>query len=178
MGSIASLGIAAGGLGYLIQNYRKGGRSVREDAISSADKLTQFWKEQADGYKEMMERKDAAAADKINKLSGDLGKLQGRYDERDKQYQEVVAILKDKNPETQAFMELLTNTAKASIDFMKDQREKDQQWMTTFASITTVLNDIHKMSTSNHDMLEKEGGKDLKISAVVTKQAAEPAPAV
>ena len=50
----------------------------REDAIGSADKLTQFWKEQAEGYKEMMERKEIAATDKINKLTGDLGKLQGR----------------------------------------------------------------------------------------------------
>ena len=57
MGSITALGIAAGGVGFLIQSYKKSGRAERKDITDSADTIADFWKKQAEDLKKTGKKK-------------------------------------------------------------------------------------------------------------------------
>lgn len=118
LGFVASLGIFAGGIGYLISSYRSGSKQEKSEVISSAETLTNFWKEQADGYKIMMAEKEVSWNSKFEALTRELGVLQGQLAATEQQRAQFEAILKDRNPETEEFMKNVTAAMIEIRDFM------------------------------------------------------------
>jgi hypothetical protein len=150
LGSLATLGIAAGGLGYLVSTFKKGEKVEKSDIVSSAEQLTQFWKDQADGYKTMMAEKDAKTAEQINALSREVGELKGQLISESKQKAEYLAILQNRDPDTKNFNDYVM------------QSIKNQEGINN--EIVRILKEIHTMST-------EETKRELHIEGTVTKQA-------
>lgn len=119
LGVLSAFGICAGGLGYLISSYKKGTRAENSEVVSSAENLTNFWKEQADGYKVMMAEKDASWNDRFEKMSREMGELQGQLIAEKKQTERLEAIFKDRNPETEQFMKDTTSAMSQIMKFME-----------------------------------------------------------
>lgn len=128
-GIVAGLLIGLAGvsalIGVAVSQYRKGSRDEKTDVVSSAEKLTQFWREQADGYKLMMEERDKENTEKINQLTREVGELRGQLNEKQTQYEKVEKILQGRNPEQDAFMKTMIASAELSKKFVV---ENTQNW--------------------------------------------------
>lgn len=156
LGTILSLGVLTGGIGYLVSQYKKGGKLQEEEVVSSADKLTQFWKDQADGYKEMMETKDKTNSEQINSLSTQVGELRGQLTAALNQNEELKKIFQGRSPEMEQFMKSMVQ---ANTDQMENQKK-----------MTIALDKILGTVLESNKLL-KEEAKDLEIVATVTKQS-------
>lgn len=156
IGSLGSVGLLTGGLGYLISQFREGGAKQKADVVSSADQLSSFWKEQADGYKAMAQQEKEAATikekewnTKFNELSREVGEIKGQLVEKEKQAAQYLEILQNRDPETKRFMELVIGAIDGQSVVNKE--------------IVRVLSEIHSM-------VSKDLEQDLKITSTVTKQ--------
>lgn len=143
--SIVSLGIVAAGLGYLLSMYRKGNKQENVEVVNTANQLTDFWKDQIQGFKEMAREQDT----KIQLLSNEVNLLKGQLMEKDKQIDTYLKILQNRNPEMERFM-------KDIIQFSIDHE-------TTHKEIIRILGEIHSYAKVEHD-------RDFKINATVTNQ--------
>lgn len=150
LGSIASLGIIAGGIGYLINTFRKGSKIERSDILSSAEQLAKFWQEQAQGYKTMMEEKDAKYTEKINTLTREVGELKGQLNAETNQKKEYLAILQNRDPETKKFYEYV----------MKAIENQE----TVNSEMIRVLKEIHTMTT-------EERNREMHVEGTIIKTA-------
>lgn len=155
IGSLGSLGLLAGGMGYLISQFKSGSSEQKKDVLSSASEATNFWKEQADSFKAMaVQEKEAAAIKdkdwniKFTELSREVGEIKGQLFEKEKQAQQYLEILQNRDPEMKQFMQYM-------VQSVKDQTESQQK-------IVEVLNDIHVMTKAEHD-------RDLSITSTISK---------
>ena len=148
---IFSIGVIAAGVGYALSQFRRGNRQDKEEVVSSADQLTNFWKEQVDGFKEIVKAQD----EKIQALTREVGELRGQLSSERNQNEELKKIFQNRNPEMEQFMKYM-------VQATKDQAE-------SHGKIIEVLTALHKMSSSNHALIQ-ETNKDLKIEAVVSKK--------
>lgn len=146
--SLGSLGLVAGSIGYLVNSFRSGSKQEKGDVISSAEQLSQFWKDQAEGYKVMMEAKDIKNAEQINKLTGEVGELKGQLNAETAQKKEYLAILQNRDPETKKFMEFMIEATTTQTAINKET--------------ISILKEIHQMITEERD-------KELHIDATLTK---------
>jgi hypothetical protein len=145
IGVLGSIGLFAGGLGFLLNRFSKGSSEEKTDVISSADQLTSFWKEQVDGYKTVV----SELTEKIRVLTGEIGELRGQLQSEKKQTEMLERIFQNRDPDSQKFMEHVM------------QSIKDQAGVNT--EIVRILKEIHNMSKEEHE-------RDFKIESTVTKQ--------
>ncbi len=146
--SIASLGVLAGGIGYLVSSFKKGSKKEKDDVISSAETLTKFWQEQAEGYKLMNSQREAEWNDKFQAMSREIGELRGELNAESKQKKEYLDILQNRDPESKKFMEMMINAAEKQSEVNKE--------------VVRVLGEIHAMTKEEHD-------REVHIEATVTK---------
>lgn len=125
-GSLASIGLVSGGLGYLIGQFRSGGSN-----------LTAFYKEQAEGYKIMMSEKDKSNDDKFQKMTAEIGEIRGQLIEKEKQNKEYLDIINNRDPGTQKFQELLTKACTDQTDINKQ--------------VVSILKEIHDLAVLEHE---------------------------
>ncbi len=144
VGIVGSIGIFAGGIGFLFSKFQKGNKEDKADALTSADQLTNFWKEQVEGFKLII----ADQTEKIRILTGEVGELRGQLVAEKKQNEMAREILQNRDPETKRFMEHM-------VQSIKDHSE-------THKEIIRILGEIHSMSIAEHD-------RDFKVTANVTK---------
>lgn len=145
IGILGSIGLFAGGIGFLLSRFSKGRSEEKIDVISSADQLTSFWKEQVDGYKTVV----AELTEKIRVLTGEIGELRGQLQSEKKQTEMLERIFQNRDPETKKFMEHVMQS-------IKDQAQVNGE-------IVRILKEIHNMSKAEHE-------RDFKVEATVTKQ--------
>lgn len=132
----------AGLLGVAFAQFRKGNRNESGEII-------EFYKKQAESYKEMMETTRKEYTDKHELLVKEVGQLRGELSAEKKLREQAELILKDKNPETQAFMTLVTNA-------VNDQGKINKQ-------VVEILQEIHEYAQEEHE-------RDIKITGTITKQ--------
>lgn len=130
LSSLASIGILAGGMGYLISSFRGG-----------SNKLTAFWKDQADGYKLMIAEKDRTNDDKFQALHKEIGELRGQLNAEQALNERLEKIFQNRNPEMD--------------NFMKSMSEN-------MVEVSRVLKEIHTMSKMEHE-------RDFKVEATVSR---------
>lgn len=159
VGVLGSIGLFAGGLGYLINLFKKGGREEKDDIITSSEKLTEFFKSQSEGYKIMMEakdekwrvelkEKDEKYRIEVQSLTREVGELKGQLNAEKATNERLEKIFQNRSPEMEEFMKFM-------VQAVKDQTESHQK-------IVEVLFDIHKMAKDEHE-------RDFSITAQVTK---------
>lgn len=155
-GSIAGIGVLAGGFGYLMSVVKKGSRQKDAELMTNAEQIANFYKEQTDQYKIIVSEKEAQWAVKegewnkrFTDLSREVGLIKGQLVEKEKQAKEYLDILQNRDPETKKFYELV-------ISAIDNQNKVN-------AEITRVLKEIHTMTTLEHE-------RDLKVIATVSKQ--------
>ncbi len=134
----ASLGTA---FGVAFAYFKRGSRNETGEIVD-------FYKKQATDYKEMLEVTRKEYTQKHEDLLAQVGALRGELNTEKRLREQYEAILKDKNPETEAFMKLM-------VQSVKDQSEVNKE-------IVGVLKEIHAMSKAEHE-------RDFNISATVTK---------
>lgn len=148
LGSLGSLGVLLGGMGYLVSKW-KGGTKEEEaeskDLISSNDQIKEFYKNQNEDLKKIISEQNG----KIETLTREVGEVRGQLTAQSKQAAEYLAILQGKDDGTKKFMELM-------VQAVKDQAENQKEMI-------RVLGEIHAMAQAEHD-------RDFKIESVVTKQ--------
>ncbi len=139
---IIAIGVLGLSAGNFFANFRKGNRTESGEIID-------FYKKQTSEYKEILEstRKDYIA--KHEDLLAQVGVLRGELNTERKLREQYEAILKDKNPETEAFMKLM-------IKAVDDQSKVNIE-------VAGILKEIHKFAKEEHD-------RDIKITGTITKQ--------
>lgn len=156
IGVLGSVGLFAGGIGFLISKFNKGKQEERTDVISSADQLASFWKEQVEGFKsvikeltEKLEKQKDDHTVEMKKVLTELGEVRGQLTAESKQKGEYLAILQNRDPETKKFMEIM-------LKFVDTQSK-------TNSELARVLKDIHTMAKLEHD-------RGLEVTSTVTKK--------
>ncbi len=140
--TIIAIGVVAMSAGTFVAQFRKGNRSESGEII-------EFYKKQAADYKDILETTRKEYIAKHEDLLAQVGVLRGELNTERKLREQYELILKDKNPETEAFMKLL-------IKAVEDQNKVNKE-------VVTILKEIHIMATQEHD-------RDLKITSTVTKK--------
>jgi hypothetical protein len=148
VGAIGSVGILAGGFGFLFSKFRKGTMEEKTDIMSSADQLTNFWKEQITGFKdvikELREKLEIQTKEfntQLQVMGNELGQVRGQLEAEARQKKEYLAILENRDPATKQFMEYM----------VKSMENQDK-----------MLQEIFKYAKLEHD-------RDFKVEAIVTK---------
>ena len=162
-GGVASLGVVAGGLGYLVSVFRGTIKKEQSDVVDSADTLVDFWKQQALDFKEMMAIKEKSCDEKIQVLTREVGELRGQLTEKVSQAERLEQIFQNRNPEMEQFMKYMVQATSDHATFHKSL-------MDTISSMITLLDDIHTTSANNNVLLATEQNKELKIEGTLTKK--------
>lgn len=151
--ALTSVGILVGGIGYFVSIFKKGTKQKDTEVISSADQLSNFWKDQVDGFKEVIKELTAKIEKQkddhnveMKKILSELGEVRGRLGAEVKQKEEYLAILQNRDPETKKFMEYMIKAV------------ENQSSVT--AEIVRVLSEIHSMTKVDLDT-------DLKLESVL-----------
>src|SRR5688572_28540965 len=109
LGAIAAHGIAFFGAGYWRSQFSKGSKEQNAEVLASSQTLVEFWKRQAEDYKQMIVEKESAWNrssaekekhwnDKFETLTRELGEVRNQLTATEKQRSQYEAILKDRNP--------------------------------------------------------------------------------
>ncbi len=128
-------------IGIAFAYFKRGNRSESGEII-------EFYKKQAADYKDILETTRKEYIAKHEELLSQVGVLRGELNTEKKLREQYEAILKDKNPETEAFMKLM-------IQAVKDQSEVNKE-------VVSVLKEIHTYAKAEHD-------RDFKVTSTVTK---------
>lgn len=153
IGSIGSLGLLAFGAGYLMSQFGKGSRDDKTSIMESAEKLTTFWKDQAEGYKVMMAEKDNKNQGLINDLTRQVGELRGQLNEKQASYDKLEKVLQGRGPEQEKFMATMLSVAEQAQSFMTTQQKFSESMGKLMEQIDTHLK-----------------SQDLKVVSTITKQ--------
>jgi hypothetical protein len=127
--------------GTAFAQFKKGDRT-------GSGELIDFYKKEAEGYKDMMTKKEEGYIIKMNELIREVGELRGQFTAMKEQKEAYEAILKDRNPEMEIFMKLMANAVKDQGDVNKE--------------VVSILKDIHTMAKAEHE-------RDFQINATITK---------
>lgn len=127
--------------GVAFAYYKKSNRS-------ESGEIVEFYKKQATDYKEMLEVTRKEYTEKHEALIKEVGTIRGELNTERQLRQQYEAILKDKNPETEAFMKLM-------VQAVKDQAGVNKE-------VVEILKEIHGMSKA-------EQKRDFEVTSTVTK---------
>lgn len=145
---IVAIGVIGLSVGNFITSFGKGARG-------STGEMIDFYKKESENYKDMMGKKEAAHgvemkemtekfSGQVNDLTRQVGELQGQYNAEKKQREQYELILKDKNPETEAFMKLV-------IKSCDDQGKVNKEVVESLTKMSEVLKEVYTMVKSEHD---------------------------
>lgn len=148
MGCIASAGICAGGVGYLIKSFKKGTKEEKGEIISTSEQVVNFWKSQAENLQLMLERKEKDWNEKFQGMSREMGELRGQLTAEKVQNDRLEKIFQNRNPEQEKFMELV-------VTAINNQN-------TVNAEVVRILGDIHGMAVEEHN-------RETKVETVITR---------
>lgn len=145
---LVGLGVFVGGVGYLYRTFSKSGRDEKADVLSSSEQLVDFWKQQVEGFKEVIkelrEKLEIQAKEfneKLQTMGNELGSVRGQLDAESRQKKDYLAILENRDPATKQFMEHM----------VKAMENQDK-----------ILQEIYKFAKVEHE-------RDFKVEATVTK---------
>lgn len=139
--TIIAVGVVGLSIGTFFAQFSRGKRSESGEIID-------FYKKQAEEYKTILQTTRDEYTKKHEDLVKQVGELRGELNAERKLREQAESILKDRNPETQEFMKLLTNA-------VKDQSAVNKE-------VVGVLKEIHTMAKEEHE-------RDFKITSTVSK---------
>lgn len=137
---LTGLGVFFAGGGYLYSRFIGGTKEQKAesvDLIASNDTIKQFYKEQNDDLKEI----NKALGEKVEVLTREVGEIRGQLNAETKQKADYLAILQNRNPEMQKFMEIM-------IQAVKDQTQVNINFAENQKEMINILSEIHKATTT------------------------------
>lgn len=149
------LGVGASGLGYFWGKIKGGAKEAKAEStelVSSEQQIKEFYKKQNEDLQVII----AEQTKQINELSREVGEIKGQLNAETAQKKEFLAILQGRDPQTQKFMEFMTQC-------MKDQTESHTKIVDKLMENGKMILEIHKMTKDEHE-------RDFKVEATVTKQ--------
>ncbi len=154
---ILLVGTVATGIGYGTALIFKG-RSMRsKEELDNENSLNTYLKNQIGGFKEIIEGQNA----KITELGNAMAAMKAVIEEKDKTIEKYLAILQNRNPELENFMQKMNTTLSTISQYMERN--------------TMLMGNTHELMKEVEKHMKQEGG-DLKIEATVTKQHEASAP--
>ncbi len=111
--------------------------------------IVKFYKDRMEDYKLIAETTRKEYADKYEDMLRKFGILEGQFNTEKALREQYESILKDKNPETQNFMTLVTTA-------ITDQQNVNKE-------VVQILKEIHAMAVVEHD-------REFKVDATVIKK--------
>lgn len=156
---LAGLGTLLGGVGFAIYSYKKSGRQERKDVTETADVISEFWKNQAEELKLILQTKDVEVQsqiaaltkdfnEKIQDLTKQVGVLTGQLTAEKALNEKLEQIFQNRNPEMEGFMK-----------YMVDATEKHSE---THEAMLKVLADLHGMVDSRRQNVTIKGSMESK----------------
>ncbi len=116
---IVGTGVIAVGLGYIGSQFWRGKSSSRKDELEAETTLTEYLKNQIDGFKGMVDDQNIKIVDMGKEIAG----LRATIEEKDKTIQRYLEILQNRNPELEKFMSDISGTMKLIEGFMEKINE-------------------------------------------------------
>lgn len=147
-GSLGSLGLLAGGIGYLISQFKTGTRQANNDIVSSSNEIITFYKTENDNLKIIMTEKDKSNDEKFRQLTAEIGELRGQLNSEKANNERLEKIFQNRDPDTQKFQESM-------IQFVNDQSA-------VHVKIVQVLSEIHSLAIDEHN-------RDFKLTTTIEK---------
>lgn len=141
-GSLASIGLTAGGLGYLISQFRGGTKKANTEIASSSTEIITFYKTENESLKSIMGEKDKSNDEKFRQLTSEIGEIRGQLIEKEKQNKQYLDIINNRGPETEQFQT-------AMLDGL--------------AKLATIIGEIHTLAIQEHE-------RELSITSTITKE--------
>ena len=130
--SIGSLGILAGGMGYLINTFRKGSKIEKTEVMTTSQEVINFWKSQAENYQTILDKKESEWNTKFQELTRQIGEIQGQLSAEKAQNERLEKIFQNRDPDHQKFMESVMKA-------LSNQEVVNKE-------IVRVLSEIHGMA--------------------------------
>lgn len=141
---LATLGIVAGGVGYLISQFRSGSRKATTDSRE----IIEFYKLENQTLKEIASSKDKSNDAKFLELSKELAELKGQLKSEKEQNDRLEKIFQNRDPEIDNFRKVLLE---ASVEQAKINKE-----------VLRILKEIYSMAIAEHN-------KDYQVTSTITK---------
>lgn len=108
------IGLLAAGLGYAYERLTSGRIKFKDDLITTLQETAKAEKEKASRLAAEKLTLETSHQEQINSLNMEVGKLKGLYQSSELQKKEYLAILQDRDPAQQKFMEMMINAAQES----------------------------------------------------------------
>ena len=141
---IAGIGLLSAGIGYCYSQFKTGKSAATKDSLESQNELTQYLRDQIDGYKEIAKEQNS----KISNMEKQIASMQAIISEKDSTIKKYLDILQNRNPELD--------------QFMQESRQKWQDQLNFISQILDAMKNINE-----HMDVQK---KDIKIQATVTQK--------
>lgn len=142
LGSLAAIGLCAGGLGFLISQYRSGYRKTNTEVVSSSTEIITFYKTENQSLKDIMGEKDKSNDEKFRQLTSEIGEIRGQLIEKEKQNKQYLDIINNRGPETEQFQSTILDG---------------------LAKLATIIGEIHTLAIQEHE-------RELSITSTITKE--------
>lgn len=127
--NLGQVGMLAIGAGVLWRLMSKDGRQEKSEIVSSALQMQEFWKKQAQEeklaretkeveWKQVMDAKEKAWNGKYGAMQKEIGQINGRMAEKDRQNKEYRDLLTNQNPATEKFYADMVAGMQSISEFM------------------------------------------------------------
>lgn len=155
VGSITSLGILAGGIGYCISSFKKGSKEEKNEVITTSQEIINFWRSQAENLQVILERKEKEWNERFQLISSELGELRGQLNAEKIQNERLEKIFQGKNPEQEEFMRFMVKAVEGRDKVYADL-------MSASAEIIKIVGDIQRLAVEEHN-------RETRVETTITK---------
>ncbi len=126
IGSLAGLGLLAGGIGYLKSQYVEGKTGEKKSDLETQNELTTYLKNQIETYKDIIKKQaedntenNKVQNEKFAKMNTDITTMKAVIDEKDKTIAKYLEILQNRNPDLEVSLKEISASMTDIKTFMK-----------------------------------------------------------
>lgn len=140
---VGGIGAISAGIGYCYSQFNTGNTAATKDSLESQNELTQYMKDQIDGYKSMVEGQNV----KITDMGKKLATMEALLAAKDKTIKEYMDIITNRNPELD--------------QYMKESRQKWEDQKNIISQILDAMKNINAHMDKHR--------KDIRIDATINQ---------
>jgi chromosome segregation ATPase len=154
MGSITAIGVFAGGLGFIISQFKDGKNKDKVDTLNNDQTLLNYFKEKNEGYAQAVVDLQKQIAD----LNSKIAVLSATIVERDKQLSDYKAIFTGTDTGTKTFQATMLQSVKDRENFQEKTAE----------ILESIVERLEVLSTGQSDAKE-HAALPVNITAQLTQ---------
>ena len=143
VGIFAGIGLLIAGIGYGYAQFRTGANKAKDELVETLEKQLEIEREKTKQWEAEKQTLVASHQTQLNKLTQDVGKLQGLNEANEKKIKEYQDILQGRDPAQQKFMEIVLKAIEANQSFMEKTTD-------ILSEIKIFMGDLNKLHTDRH----------------------------